>query len=152
MERESNVTVWQLGLFDGLDRDVMVMQRDEQEVFDNAIHVFFEKEYYDAYVSKAKKYSEHRYAYHEDKLGEVIYQIFDEEIPGMVFHVSTQPEAPKNMLCEEKYISAQDLMGIYDAVENFHYMYTVSIERMPIEEAVAKMWTKNVFIIGCAGS
>lgn len=148
MERESNVTVWQLGLFDGLDRDVMVMQRDEQEVFDNAIHVFFEREYYDAYVNKAKKYSEHRYAYHEDKLGEVIYQIFDEEIPGMVFHVSTQPEAPKNMLCEEKYISAEDLMGIYDAVENFHYMYTVSIERMSKEEAVAKLWTKNVFIIG----
>lgn len=148
MERESNVTVWQLGLFDGLDRDVMVMQRDEEEVFDRAIHVFFEREYYDAYVNKAKKYSEHRYAYHEDKLGEVIFQIFDEEIPGMVFHVSTQPEAPKNMLCEEKYISADDLMGLRDTVESYHYMYTASIERMSKEEAVAKLWTKNVFIIG----
>lgn len=148
MERESNVTVWQLGLFDGFDKDVMVMQRDEEEVFDGAIHVFFEKEYYDAYVSKAKKYGEHRYAYHEDKLGEVIYQIFDEEIPGMVFHVSTQPEAPKNMLCEEKYIAVEDLMGLHDVVENYHYMYTASIERMSKEEAVAKLWTKNVFIIG----
>lgn len=148
MERESNVTVWQLGLFDGFDRDVMVMQRDEEEVFDGAIHVFFEKEYYDSYVNKAKKYGEHRYAYHEDKLGEVVYQIFDEEIPGMVFHVSTQPDAPKNMLCEEKYIAVEDLMGLHDVVENYHYMYTAAIERMPKEEAIAKLWTKNVFIIG----
>ncbi len=148
MERESNVTVWQLGLFDGLDRDVMVMQRDEEEVFDNAIHVFFEKEYYDAYVSRAKKYSEHRYAYHEDKLGEVIYEIFDEEISGIVFHVSTQPQAPKSMLCEEKYIAIEDLRGIQDVVESYHYMYTVGIERMPKEEAVAKLWTKYVYIIG----
>lgn len=148
MERESNVTVWQLGLFDGFDKDVMVMQRDEEEVFDGAIHVFFEKEYYDAYVNKAKKYSEHRYAYHEDKLGEVIYQIFDEEIPGMVFHVTTQPEISKSTLCEEKYISVEDLMGLHDVVENYHYMYTASIERMSKEEAVAKLWTKNVFIIG----
>ncbi len=148
MERESNVTVWQLGLFDGFDKDVMVMQRDEEEVFDGAIHVFFEKEYYDAYVSKAKKYSEHRYAYHEDKLGEVIYQIFDEEIPGMVFHVTTQPDVSKSTLCEEKYISVEDLMGLHDVVENYHYMYTASIERMSKEEAVAKLWTKNVFIIG----
>lgn len=148
MERESNVTAWQLGLFDGFDKDVMVMQRDEEEVFDGAIHVFFEKEYYDAYVNKAKKYGEHRYAYHEDKLGEVIYQIFDEEIPGMVFHVSTQPDAPKNMLCEEKYIAVEDLMGLHDVVENYHYMYTAAIERMSKEEAVAKLWTKNVFIIG----
>ncbi len=148
MERESNVTVWQLGLFDGFDKDVMVMQRDEEEVFDGAIHVFFEKEYYDAYVSKAKKYSEHRYAYHEDKLGEVIYQIFDEEIPGMVLHVTTQPDVSKSTLCEEKYISVEDLMGLHDVVENYHYMYTASIERMSKEEAVAKLWTKNVFIIG----
>ncbi|MBQ6786762.1 MAG: hypothetical protein IJO85_03470 [Lachnospiraceae bacterium] len=148
MERESNVTVWQLGLFDGFDKDVMVMQRDEEEVFDGAIHVFFEKEYYDAYVSKAKKYSEHRYAYHEDKLGEVIYQIFDEEIPEMVFHVTTQPDVSKSTLCEEKYISVEDLMGLHDVVENYHYMYTASIERMSKEEAVAKLWTKNVFIIG----
>lgn len=148
MERESNVTVWQLGLFDGFDKDVMVMQRDEEEVFDGAIHVFFEKEYYDAYVNKAKKYSEHRYAYHEDKLGEVIYQIFDEEIPGMVFHVTTQPDVSKSTLCEEKYISVEDLMGLHDVVENYHYMYTASIERMSKEEAVAKLWTKNIFIIG----
>lgn len=148
MERESNVTVWQLGLFDGFDKDVMVMQRDEEEVFDGAIHVFFEKEYYDAYVNKAKKYSEHRYAYHEDKLGEVIYQIFDEEIPGMVLHVTTQPDVSKSTLCEEKYISVEDLMGLHDVVENYHYMYTASIERMSKEEAVAKLWTKNVFIIG----
>lgn len=148
MERESNVTVWQLGLFDGFDKDIMVMQRDEEEVFDGAIHVFFEKEYYDAYVNKAKKYSEHRYAYHEDKLGEVIYQIFDEEIPGMVLHVTTQPDVSKSTLCEEKYISVEDLMGLHDVVENYHYMYTASIERMSKEEAVAKLWTKNVFIIG----
>lgn len=148
MERESNVTVWQLGLFDGFDKDVMVMQRDEEEVFDGAIHVFFEKEYYDAYVSKAKKYSDHRYAYHEDKLGEVIYQIFDEEIPGMVFHVNTQPDVSKSTLCEEKYIAVEDLMGIHDVVENYHYMYTAAIERMSKEEAIAKLWTKNIYIIG----
>lgn len=148
MERESNITAWQLGLFDGFDKDVMVMQRDEEEVYDSAIHVFFEREYYDAYTAKAKKYSEHRYAYHEDKLGEVIYQIFDEEIPGIVFHVSTQPEAPKHMLCEEKYIAAADLRELKETAENYHYMYTASIERMDREEAVAKLWTKNVFIIG----
>ena len=148
MKRKSNVTVWQLGLFDGLEKDVMVMQRDEEEVFDQAIHVFFEREYYDAYVNKAKKYGEHSYAYHEDKLGEVIYQIFDEEIPGMVLHVNTEPGAPKNKLCEERYLAAEDLIGFRDAAENFHYMYTVSIDRMSLEEAVAKLWTKNVYIIG----
>ena len=78
MERKSNITIWQLRLFEGLNKDIMVMQRNEEEVFDDAIHVFFEKEYYDAYVNKAKRYGEYRYAYHEDKLGEVIYQIFDE--------------------------------------------------------------------------
>ena len=75
MKRESNITIMQLGLFENFDRDVMVMQRDEQEVFDDAIHVFYEKEYYDAYVAKATKYGVHRYAYHDDKLGEVVNQV-----------------------------------------------------------------------------
>lgn len=148
MERESNITVWQMGLFENLDRDVMVMQRDEEEVFDDAIHVFFEKEYYDAYVNKAKRYSTHSYAYHEDKLGEVVYQVFDEVIPGIVFHANTKPDAPKNKLFEEKYISAEGLMELHDVVEDYHYMYTAAIERMSKEEAVAKLWNKNVFIIG----
>ena len=52
MERKSNISVWQIGLFEGFDKDIMVMQRDEEEVFDDAIHVFFEREYYDAYVSR----------------------------------------------------------------------------------------------------
>ena len=56
MERKSNITIWQLRLFEGLNKDIMVMQRNEEEVFDDAIHVFFEKEYYDAYVNKAKRY------------------------------------------------------------------------------------------------
>ena len=53
MERKSNITIWQLRLFEGLNKDIMVMQRNEEEVFDDAIHVFFEKEYYDAYVNIA---------------------------------------------------------------------------------------------------
>ena len=53
MERRTNISVWQLRLFEGFDKDVMVMQRDEEEVFDDAIHVFFDKEYYDAYVAMA---------------------------------------------------------------------------------------------------
>ena len=57
MERESNVTVWQLGLFDGLDRDVMVMQRDEQEVFDNAIHVSAFEEVFHWFVKTCLKYN-----------------------------------------------------------------------------------------------
>ena len=88
MERKSNITIWQLRLFEGLNKDIMVMQRNEEEVFDDAIHVFFEKEYYDAYVNKAKRYGEYRYAYHEDKLGEVIYQIFDENSTGLVLHIN----------------------------------------------------------------
>ena len=94
MERKTNISVWQLRLFEGFDKDVMVMQRDEEEVFDGAVHVFFDREYYDAYVAKASKYSGHRYAYHVDKLGEVINQIFDEEIPGLVLHISTTEGAP----------------------------------------------------------
>lgn len=43
MERKTNISVWQLRLFEGFDKDIMVMQRDEEEVFDDAIHVFFEK-------------------------------------------------------------------------------------------------------------
>lgn len=148
MERKSNITVWQLRLFEGLDRDVMVMQRDEEEIFDNAIHVFFEKEYYDAYVSKAKKYSSHSYAYHEDKLGEVIYQIFDEQIPGLVLHINSIENGIKNMLADEKYISAKDLFGLKEVVDDYHHMYQVKIQRMPLEQAVAAMWNRNVFIIG----
>lgn len=150
MERKSNITVWQLRLFEGFDKDVFVMQRDEQEVFDDALHVFFEKEYYDSYVNKAKKYSEHRYAYHEDKLGEVVYQIFDENIPGLVLHmVTAENMVQKNYnLCEERYLSASDLRMIQDVAESYHYLYTASIERMPKEQAVAKLWNKNVYIIG----
>lgn len=148
MERKSNITIWQLHLFEGLNKDIMVMQRDEEEIFDDAIHVFFEKEYYDAYVSKAKKYSEHRYAYHEDKLGEVIYQIFDEQITGLVLHISTLQNGSKTTLCDEKYLSAKDLRVMKDVVECFHYMYRTSIDRCSKEEAVAHMLTKSVFIIG----
>ena len=59
MERRTNISVWQLRLFEGFDKDVMVMQRDEEEVFDEAIHVFFDREYYDAYVAMAVRYSTH---------------------------------------------------------------------------------------------
>ncbi len=148
MERKSNITAWQLNLFDGFDKDVMVMQRDEQEVFDDAIHVFFEREYYDAYVSKAAKYSTHRYAYHEDKLGEVINQIFDEDIKGLVLHMNVDASQPKNVLCEERYLSAKDLLGLRDAADSYHYMYMASIERGTKEEAAARLWTKYVYIIG----
>lgn len=149
MERKSNITVWQLRLFEGFDKDVMVMQRDEEEVFDHALHVFFDKEYYDAYVNKAKKYSNHRYAYHEDKLGEVIYQVFDEKIEGLVLHITPIEQGAQNYaLCEEKYLAAKDLKLYEDFVESYHYLYTASIDRMPKEEAIAKIWNKNVFIIG----
>ena len=60
----------------------------------------------------AVKYSSHRYAYHEDKLGEVVNQIFEEDIPGLVFHISTAESAPKNMLCDEKYIAAKELLAL----------------------------------------
>ena len=92
VERKSNISVWQIGLFEGFDKDIMVMQRDEEEVFDDAIHVFFDREYYDAYVAKAAKYSSHQYAYHEDKFGEVINQIFEEQITGLVIHMNTNTE------------------------------------------------------------
>ena len=126
----------------------MVMHRDEEEVFDDAIHVFFDKQYYDAYISKAKKYSDHEYSYHDDKLGDIIYQIFDEKIPGMVLHMSTQDKMPGNILCDEKYLSAKDLMPIKETVENYHYLYLASIQRMDKNETIAKLWTRNVFIIG----
>lgn len=148
MERKSNITIWQLHLFEGLDRDIMVMHRDEEEVFDDAIHVFFDKQYYDAYISKATKYSNHKYSYHDDKLGDIIYQIFDENIPGMVLHMSTQDKMPGNVLCEEKYLSAKDLVPIKETVENYHYLYLASIQRMDKNETIAKLWTRNVFIIG----
>lgn len=126
----------------------MVMHRDEEEVFDDAIHVFFDKQYYDAYISKANKYSDHQYSYHDDKLGDIIYQIFDENIPGMVLHMSTQDKMPGNILCDEKYLSAKDLIPIKETVENYHYLYLASIQRMDKNEAIAKLWTRNVFIIG----
>lgn len=135
-------------LFEGFDADVMVLQRDEQEVFDEAIHVFFDREYYDAYVGRAKKYSNHSYAYHEDKLGEVIYQIFDENIPGIVFHMSSSVDGPKGILCDEKYIKYNELKPIEDAARNYHLLYNVSIERMAQQEAVGKLWGKDVYIIG----
>ncbi len=148
VERKTNISVWQLRLFEGFDKDVMVMQRDEEEVFDGAVHVFFDREYYDAYVAKASKYSGHRYAYHEDKLGEVINQIFDEEIPGLVLHISTTEGAPKNVLGDEKYIAARELLGLRDAADSYHYLYTTSIDRCAREDAIARLWTKSVFIIG----
>lgn len=148
MERETNISVWQLRLFEGFDTDIIVMQRDEEEVFDDAIHVFFEKSYYDVYVEKATKYSERRYAYHEDKLGEVIYQIFDEKITGLVIHARTDKSMPEHELCDEKYITACDLLGLKDVADSYHFMYTASIERCVKEEAVAHLWTKNVYIIG----
>ncbi len=144
MKRNSNITAWQLRLFEGFDRDVMVMQRDEEEVFDDAIHVFFEKDYYDAYLAKAKKYSIHRYAYHEDKLGEVVNQIFEENIPGLVIHMETQEKG----LCEEKYLEQKSLYPVKDPAENYHNLFMASIERMPKEEAIAKLWTKSVYVIG----
>ncbi|MCI8973414.1 MAG: hypothetical protein HFH79_07450 [Lachnospiraceae bacterium] len=148
MERKTNISVWQLRLFEGFDKDVMVMQRDEEEIFDEAIHVFFDREYYDAYVAMAVKYSKHQYAYHEDKLGEIVHQIFEETIPGLVLHMSTNSEAPKNVLGDEKYIAARELLGLKDAADSYHALYTVSIERGSKEEAVAHLWTKNVYIIG----
>lgn len=150
VERKSNISVWQIGLFEGLDKDIMVMHRDEEEVFDDAIHVFFEREYYDAYVAKAVKYSSHNYAYHEDKLGEVVNQVFEETIPGLVIHMntSTDSDAPKNQLCDEKYISAGELIGYRDAAESYHLLYTTSIDRCVKEKAVAALWTKYVYIIG----
>lgn len=148
MERKTNISVWQLRLFEGFDKDVMVMQRDEEEIFDEAIHVFFDREYYDAYVAMAVKYSKHQYAYHEDKLGEIVHQIFEETIPGLVLHMSTNSEAPKNVLGDEKYIAARELLGLKDAADSYHALYTVSIERSSKEEAVAHLWTKNVYIIG----
>lgn len=150
MERKSNVTVWQLRLFEGFDKDIFVMQRDEQEVFDDALHVFFEKEYYDSYVNKAKKYSKHRYAYHEDKLGEVVNQIFEENIAGLVLHmVTAENMMQKNYsLCEERYLSAEDLQMVRDVAHSYHNLFTASIARMPKEQAVAALWNKNVYIIG----
>lgn len=150
VERKSNISVWQIGLFEGFDKDIMVMHRDEEEVFDDAIHVFFEREYYDAYVAKAVKYSSHNYAYHEDKLGEVVNQVFEETIPGLVIHMntSTDSDAPKNQLCDEKYISAGELIGYRDAAESYHLLYTTSIDRCVKEKAVAALWTKYVYIIG----
>lgn len=148
VERKSNITTWQLGLFDAFDRDVMVMQRDEEEVFDEAIHVFLEKEYYDAYVAKASKYSQHRYAYHEDKMGEVIYQIFDENIPGMVIHMQAQAEVSKNVLFEERYLSAEDLRQVADIADSYHMMFAAATERKSKEEAIAALWAKDMYIIG----
>lgn len=148
MKRITNISVWQLGLFEGFDKDIMVMQRDEEEIFDDAIHVFFEKEYYDAYVARAVRYSKHQYAYHEDKLGEVINQIFEEDIRGLVLHVNTNENAPKNLPGDEKYIAAKELLGLRDAANSYHYLYTATIDRCSQEEAVAHLWTKNVYIIG----
>jgi hypothetical protein len=148
VERKSNITVWQLRLFEGFDRDIMVMQRNEEEVFDDAIHVFFEKEYYNAYVARAAKYSTNRYAYHEDKLGEVIYQIYDEGIKGLVLHIGLGDGDKKNQLSEEKYISARDLMSIKDAADSYHYLYTTSIDRCDKNDAIAHLWTKYVYVVG----
>jgi len=148
VERKTNISVWQLRLFEGFDKDIMVMQRDEEEIFDDAIHVFFEKEYYDAYVAIAVKYSKHQYAYHEDKLGEVVNQVFDENIPGLVLHISTNENAPKNVLCDEKYIAAKELLGLKDAADSYHFLYTAATGRCSMEDAVARLWMKNVYIIG----
>jgi hypothetical protein len=148
VERKTNISVWQLRLFEGFDKDIMVMQRDEEEVFDNAIHVFFDKKYYDAYVSKALKYGIHRYAYHEDKLGEVINQIFDENIGGLVLHISINDDESKGIPGEEKYISSKDLMGLKDVADSYHYLYTTSIDRCDKNDAIARLWMKYVYIIG----
>ena len=148
MKRKSNITAWQLNLFEGFDKDIMVMQRDEEEVFDDAIHVFFDKEYYNTYVTAALKYSTHRYAYHEDKLGEVINQVFDEDIEGIVFHVSVGEDVPKGMLRCEKYVSAHDLIVLKDAADSYHNMYMAHIDREPKEQAAARLWTKYVYMIG----
>lgn len=148
MERKTNISVWQLRLFESFDRDIMVMQRDEEEVFDDAIHVFFEKDYYDTYVAKAVRYGTHRYAYHEDKLGEIINQIFDENIPGLTLHIRAGEHVPQNVLCDEKYIAAGDLLGLRDAADSYHFLYTTAIDRCRKEEAVARLWTKSVYIIG----
>jgi hypothetical protein len=148
VDRKTNISVWQLRLFEGFDLKIMVMQRDEQEVFDDAIHVFFNKEYYDSYVAKAVRYSNHRYAYHEDKLGEVINQVFEENIKGIVLHISTNEGENKQILNDERYISAKDLMGIKDAADSYHYLYTTSIDRCDSMDAIARIWTKYVYVIG----
>lgn len=150
MERKSNISVWQLGIFEGFDSDIMVMQRDEEEIFDDAVHVFFDKDYYDAYVAKAAKYSAHRYAYHVDKLGEVINQIFEEGIKGLVININTSSTdgMPKTQLCDEKYIAAKELISYKDIAHSYHLLYTAHIERCAREEAIAGLWTKYVYIIG----
>lgn len=150
MDRKSNILPWQIGIFEGFDKDIMVMQRDEEEVFDNAIHVFFDKDYYDAYVAKAAKYSTHEYAYHVDKLGEVINQIFEEGIQGLAINMNTSSGEgmPAIWLCDEKYISAHDLLGYKDIAHSYHLLYTAHIERCAKEEAIAGIWTKYVYIIG----
>jgi hypothetical protein len=99
-------------------------------------------------VSKAAKYASHRYAYHEDKLGEVINQIFDENIKGLVLHISATEEDKKSMPGEERYISAKDLLSLKDAADSYHYLYTASIDRCDRDDAIAHMWTKYVYIIG----
>ena len=143
MERKTNISVWQLRLFEGFDKDVMVMQRDEEEIFDDAIHVFFEREYYDAYVAKAVKYGSHRYAYHEDKLGEIINQIFEENIPGLVLHISSDDNAQNNTLSDEKYLANRELLGLKDAADSYHYLYTTATDRCKKEEAIAR---RSLFI------
>ncbi|MDE6917244.1 MAG: hypothetical protein K2P39_10670 [Lachnospiraceae bacterium] len=148
MKRKTNISVWQLRLFEGFDKDIMVMQRDEEEVFDDALHVFFERAYYDAYVAKAVRYSTHQYAYHEDKLGEVLNQIFEEEIPGLVLHLGTGDGTEKGVLCDEKYLAAKELLVLKDAADSYHFLYTASIDRCSKEDAIARLWTKNVYIIG----
>ena len=109
---------------------------------------FFDKEYYDAYVTRATRYSSHRYAYHEDKLGEVVNQIFDEDISGLVLHINMNENAPKNLLGDEKYIAAKELLGLKDAADSYHFLYTAAIDRCSREDAAARLWTKNVYIIG----
>lgn len=148
VKRESNISAWQLRLFEGLDTDVMVMQRNEEEVFDDALHVFMNREYYDAYVAKAVKYGDYRYAYHNDKLGEVLYQLFDENTEGLSLHMNTDNKAQGSVLCDEKYISADDLVMMRDVVDSYHFLYTRAIDRLDMEDAIAHMWTKYVYIIG----
>lgn len=63
-------------------------------------------------------------------------------------NTSTDANTPKNQLCDEKYISAKELIGYRDAAESYHLLYTTSIDRCVKEKAVAALWTKYVYIIG----
>ena len=58
--------------------------------------------------------------------------------------MSTQEQG----LCEEKYLAKKDLLTIRGIADSYHHLFMASIERMPKEQAIARLWTKWVYIIG----